>query len=160
LAPVIGRIQNAFKTEKNICSKIFTLLQRDEVLNQFSPDKETIDKMQEYGSEESYHGVVDQMIPQVEQVFAEGDEMPQIFEHHVSEEIREDVFEETLPNVEYCAAEDSEGDVFDETTQSIGRQITEDFGEEVIDEVMDRKRDGESVSIESAHSDNMSVEQK
>jgi hypothetical protein len=51
------------KWKKDILSKIFALLQRDEVSNQFSPDKETIEKVLEYGSEESYHEVVDQMIP-------------------------------------------------------------------------------------------------
>jgi predicted hydrocarbon binding protein len=126
------------KRKKDICSKIFVLLQRNEVLNQFSPDKETVDKVLEYGLEESYQEVVDQIIPQVEQVFAEGDEMPPISEHHVSEEIGEDVFEETSPNVEYYAVEDSEGNVFDETTQSIGRQITEDFEEEVDKETVDK----------------------
>jgi hypothetical protein len=83
--------------------------------------------------------------------------MPQNSEHHVSEEIGEDVFEETSPNVEYCATEDLEGDIYDETTQSIGHQITEDFGEEVVDEVMDRKRDGESVSNELVRSDGTEV---
>jgi hypothetical protein len=37
--------QMLLKRKEDICSKIFALLQRDEVSNQFSPDKETIDKI-------------------------------------------------------------------------------------------------------------------